>query len=80
MKSGLFFLLVALIISACSASREIQVERVSVQLVKIDTIFRESGNLKAFTWEASNHVRYFSIEPIGAEIPLGATIGMLIRK
>jgi NAD dependent epimerase/dehydratase family enzyme len=78
----IIFLLVVLWLCAvaCNSGREIQVERVSVQLVRIDTITRESGLLKVLTWETPNNLRFTSIEPIDSSIPLGVTMGVLMRR
>lgn len=65
---------------ACSSSREIQVERVNAHVVRIDTLFRESGNLKAITWQDENRLRYYSLEPIESRLSVGTSMGMLIRK
>ena len=68
-------------LACCNFGKEIQVERVNVQLVKIDTIYRESGDFKVFTWKSDDRLMYQSVEPIDAASPdVGTTIAMLIKR
>jgi hypothetical protein len=81
MKSVFLILAGWLCFSSCNSSKEIQVERVNVQLVRVDTIYRQSGYLKILTWQTTDRLRYLSIEPLSASyMPVGVTMGMLIRR
>ena len=74
--AGAFF-----IMQSCNFGREIQVMKVNMQLVKIDTIYRESGDMKVFTWLSEDRMKYQSLEPLGTPGPdVGATIAMLIKR
>lgn len=81
MKCILFFAGALSLFAACNFGKEIQVERVNMQLVRIDTIYRETGDFKVFTWESENRLKYQSLEPITSPGPdLGTTIAMLIKR
>jgi hypothetical protein len=71
----------ALFLSSCYFQRDIQVERVNVELVKIDTVFRSSGSMKVLTWRTDSNLSYFSLEPLEApQMDIGSTTVMLIKK
>ena len=80
MKSVGVMLVFCGMFTACVTEKEIQVERVHVQLIKVDTLYRESGNLKALTWKTENNMKFYSIEPIEAEVPIGTTMGLMMRR
>lgn len=70
-----------LAMSSCYFEKDIQVERVNVELVKIDTIFRQSGSVKVLTWKTANRLSYVSLEPIDApQMNIGSTSVMLIKR
>jgi hypothetical protein len=68
------------LIYSCTTGRDIQVEKMNVHLIRIDTVFRQSGTQKLLTWEAENRVRFTSIEPLESSLAVGTTMGMLIRR
>jgi hypothetical protein len=70
-----------LFLTACNFGKEIQVERISAELIRIDTVQRETGSFKVFTWRSSDGLTYQSLEPLqGVSIDVGTTLGMLIRR
>jgi hypothetical protein len=81
MKIPFWLLGCAITLSSCTFEKEIQVERVSVELVKVDTVFRSSGSMKVLTWRTNNNLNYFSLEPLEAPpMDVGSTTVMLIKK
>ena len=67
-------ILVAMIVLAvigCTSSREIQVEMVRVELIKIDTVFRHEAELKQLTWKDQDNVRYISFADLNHAYVLG---------
>ena len=81
MKISLVLFAAAMILSSCYFQKEVQVERVNVELVKVDTIFRTNGLMKVLTWKTPSNLSYFSLEPLEApQMDVGSTTVMLIRK
>ena len=63
---------------ACSPAREINVEVVDAQLIKVDTIFRSSDNPKQqLTWRDSDNIEYISIVSMNRTYQLGTVMNML---
>jgi vesicle coat complex subunit len=69
---------IAMIMMACGPSREVNVEMVNAQLVKVDTIYRSSDNPKQqLTWRDSDNIEYISIVSMNRSYPLGVVMSML---
>ncbi|HLG39635.1 MAG TPA: hypothetical protein VI461_08200 [Chitinophagaceae bacterium] len=69
---------VFVIMAGCKSSKEINVELVSAQLVRIDTIYRSSDNPKQqLTWRDKDSIEYVSIVSMASSYPLGAIVSML---
>lgn len=69
---------IAITLVACSPSREINVEVIDAQLVKVDTIFRSSDNPKQqLTWRDSDNIEYVSIVSMNRFYQLGIIMSML---
>lgn len=69
----------ALLVS-CSTRREIQVELMNVQLVRVDTIYRSDQSQKVLTWQTDNHVKYYSFEDLNLSIPVGTFMKVLVKR
>jgi hypothetical protein len=67
-------------LAACRFGSEIQVERVNVELVRVDTIYRDGDSVKIFTWQSPNHLKYTSFEGIKTKFPLGTTMAIFIKR
>ena len=71
----------AVSLSSCYFGKDMQVERVNVELVKVDTVYRSGATLKVLTWKTDNRLEYFSMEPLDApQMDVGSTTVMLIKK
>lgn len=69
------------ILSSCYFGRDMQVEKVNVELVKVDTVYRMNGIMKVLTWKTDDRLEYFSLEPINTpQVDVGSTTVMLIKK
>jgi hypothetical protein len=69
---------VAILAVACNPAREINVEMVNAQLIKVDTIFRSSDNPKQqLTWRDSDNIEYISIVSMTRSYPVGVVMSML---
>ena len=65
----------------CRSGREISVELVSAQLIKIDTIYRYSGEPKQLLrWRDVDNIEYVSIVAMNKKYPLGLTLNVLRQR
>lgn len=71
--------LAILAITGCVQPREIQVELIPAQLVKIDTVFRQPNEQKQIlTWRDRDNVEYISYANMDQNYPLG--ISLLVMR
>ena len=76
-------IIVAMIIIAvvgCSAGREIQVEFVRAELIKIDTVQRYTEYEKMLTWQDNNNVRYICYLPMKKQVFVGMEFLVMRRR
>lgn len=76
-------ILVALgFISACGCSigKDIQVEMVQAELIKIDTIQRGPESMQLLTWRDNRDVRYFNYQPISRYFALGTSMVVMKQR
>lgn len=68
-------------LSSCYFGRDMQVEKVNVELVKVDTVYRTTGIMRVLTWKTDDRQEFFSLEPINTpQVDVGSTTVMLIKK
>jgi hypothetical protein len=67
---------------ACGTVREVEVDFVSTELVKIDTVFRYPNNYEqVLTWKsAENNVQYVSYDSLNKSYSLGARMLVMVKK
>ncbi len=65
---------------SCSAEREVQVEMMNAELIKIDTIYRYPGVQQVLTWRCAKDMEYISFEPINNYYKLGFKTPVLVRR
>jgi hypothetical protein len=70
--------MVCLAAVACSSVREIQVEMVRAELVKIDTVFRRPNEKQQLTWRDHDNIKYVSFASMDQNFPLG--ISMVVMR
>ena len=81
MKIPFVLIACAGMLSSCYFGRDMQVEKVNVELVKVDTVYRTGGIMKVLTWKTDDRLEYFSMEPLEApRMDVGATTVMLIKN
>lgn len=75
----IIFLLVIMALAGCFSRREIQVEMVSAQLVRIDTIYRYAGyeSKQQLTWRDNENTEYVSYAPMQASYIVGSRVAVL---
>ena len=65
-------------IIGCNTGKEIQVEMVQAELIKIDTVFRQPNEKKQLTWRDQNNIEYISFVSMDHTYPLG--MSMLVMR
>lgn len=65
------------LLAGCSTHREIQVEMVTAELVKIDTVYRQPNEQKLLTWRDKDNIEYVSFIPMNQNFILGSTMTVL---
>ena len=65
---------------SCTFERDIQVTPMDVQLVKIDTVRRQSTRDELLlTWRGEDNVQFISFQPLGA-YSVGYHMKVLVRR
>jgi uncharacterized protein YcfL len=79
MKTIITLLLAAVTFCGCYSHREIQVEMVSAQLIRIDTIYRYSGgqSKQQLTWRDSENMEYVSYAPLQTNYYVGTRMAVM---
>ena len=62
----------------CGVEKDIQVEMVRAELIKIDTVFRSPNTKQLLTWKDGDNVHYVSYESMDRYFIVGTS--MLIMK
>ena len=69
-----------LLLAGCISDKELQIEMISVQLVKVDTISRGDRYEKMLTWQTNDRTRFYSFEDLEADYPVGTSMRVMVRK
>jgi hypothetical protein len=79
---GVALLLITAVASGCYTRKEIQVEIVNAQLVRIDTIYRYSASetKQQLTWRDSQNIEYVSYAPLQTTYMVGTRMAVLRTK
>ena len=79
---AILLLIVPVLLYSCAGEKEVQVEIVNVELVKIDTIYRGSSvKEQLLTWKAENNVQYVSYQPINSgSFNIGSRMKMMVKR
>jgi hypothetical protein len=67
-------------LSGCRIERDIPVEFVKVELIRIDTVFRYPKDRKLLTWQDEDKIRYTSTISIEKHIAVGSTLLVMKRN
>lgn len=65
-------------VTGCASTKEIQVEMVQAELIKIDTVFRQPYGKKQLTWRDKDNIEYKSFVSMDQTYPLG--ISMIVMR
>ena len=75
-------LLAMVALASCYSPREIQVDIVSAQLVRIDTVFRylNDKSQQVLTWRDNENIEYVSYVPLQASYTVGTRMSVLRKR
>lgn len=69
------------ILFACGTSREIEVDFVNAELVKIDTVYRYPNNYQqVLTWKSENNIQYVSYASLNNAYAVGSRMLVMVKK
>lgn len=81
MKTTLAILLIMVVLCSCYSRKEIQVEMVHAELIKIDTVFKYTPNQKQLlTWRDASNTEYVGYTSLASHYILGTKIMLLITR
>jgi hypothetical protein len=82
MKTMIVLLLAMVALASCYSPREIQVDIVSAQLVRIDTVFRylNDKSQQVLTWRDNENIEYVSYVPLQASYTVGTRMSVLRKR
>jgi hypothetical protein len=81
MKTFITLLVAAGLISACGVQRDVQVQAITAELIKIDTVYRTSSNpQRVLTWRDDNNITYISYTTLFTNYYIGTRVPMLVRR
>jgi hypothetical protein len=74
--------MVAAMLLACGTSREIEVDFVNAELVKIDTVYRYPNTYQqVLTWRSTeNNIQYVSYTPLSNAYAVGSRMLVMVRR
>ncbi len=58
-------------LGSCYSHRELQVEVVNAELVKIDTVYRMNDQQKQLTWKCNDNIEYVSYASLKSQYIVG---------
>lgn len=70
----------AFLFVACSAQRDVQVEMVQAQLIRVDTLYRNSGYVQLLTWRSDQRMQFVHYADMKARYPVGARMLVLLPR
>lgn len=80
MKTVISTAIIAIALASCATQRDIQVEFVNAELVKIDTVFRLNGHEQVLTWRTTDNVQYISYAPIDDVFLVGTRFPVMVKR
>jgi hypothetical protein len=64
----------------CRVEKDIQVEFVKTELIRIDTIRRYPKDVKLLTWQDDRNIRYTSYITLERHLPVGTQMLVMRRR
>lgn len=81
MKTMLVAIATVFVVAGCASTREINVEMISAQLVRVDTVYQGSTYQKQqLTWRDKDDIEYVSLVSMGAHYPVGIVMTLLRQR
>jgi hypothetical protein len=70
-----------LVVMGCANTREINVEMVSAQLIRIDTIYRNTEQQKQqLIWRDRDNIEYVTLVSMNRSFPVGVVMTVLRQR
>jgi hypothetical protein len=66
--------------SSCVSYKEVQVEMVAAELVRIDTITRFERTEQVLTWRSPDKTEYVSYAALGPVYTIGSKVTVFVRR
>lgn len=78
----MLLVLATVALASCYSPREIQVDMVSAQLVRIDTVYRytEYKSQQVLTWRDNENIEYISYVPLQSNYIVGTRMAVLRKR
>lgn len=70
----------ALCFTACVSERYLQVSVIQAELVKVDTLFRNSEYVQLLTWRSPEKMQFVSYAGIKEYYPVGAKMAVFVPR
>lgn len=70
----------ALMFASCVSERSLQVSMVQAELVKVDTLFRNSEYVQLLTWRSPERLQFVSYAGIKEYYPVGAKMSVFMPR
>lgn len=80
MKTVLSVALATTLFCGCYSFKEVEVQMMHAELVKIDTIYRYDRREQVLTWRSPDNTQYVSYAALGPVFTLGSKVAVFVRK
>ena len=64
----------------CYSYKEVQVELMNAELIRIDTVYRYERQEQVLTWKGSDNSHFVSYAALGQDFALGARVTVFVRR
>lgn len=64
----------------CYSFKEVQVEMMNAELVRIDTVYRFERKEQVLTWKGSDNSHFVSYAALGQDYIVGSRVTVFVRK
>ena len=80
MKTAMITASLATALLSCAVQKDIQVEFVHAELIKIDTVYRYPNTEQVLTWKTNENIHYISYAPLRQPYQVGTRMAVMVRK
>lgn len=80
MKTVLSAAAAIFILTGCYSFKEVQMEMLKAELVRIDTVYRYERQEQVLTWKSEKNTRFVSYAALGPVFTVGSKVTVFVRK